>query len=67
MEVFANGRSLGKVQTTRDWQTYTLPLPADLNPGQQIIIQLLPSSTFVPGANSRRELGVMVQWARLNS
>lgn len=67
VEVFANGRSLDKVQTTRDWQTYTLPLPPDLNPGQEIIIQLLPSSTFVPGADSRRELGVMVQWAQLNS
>jgi 4-amino-4-deoxy-L-arabinose transferase-like glycosyltransferase len=67
VEVFANGRSLGKVQTTRDWQTYTLPLPADLNPGQELIIQILPSSTFVPGADSRRELGVMVQWAKLNS
>ena len=67
VEMFANGRSLGKVQTTRDWQTYTLPLPADLNPGQEIIIELLPSSTFVPGATSRRELGVMVQWAKLNT
>jgi 4-amino-4-deoxy-L-arabinose transferase-like glycosyltransferase len=66
VEVFANGRSLGKVQTTRTWQTFTLALPADLNPGREIIIDLLPSNTFVPGAFSRRELGVMVQWAKLS-
>lgn len=66
VEVFANGRPLGKVQTTRQWQTFTLPLPGDLNPGPEVIIDLLPSTTFVPGADSRRELGVMVQWAKLN-
>lgn len=66
VEVFANGRSLGKVQTGRNWQTFTLPLPAGLPVTSEIIIELAPSTTFVPGADSRRELGVMLQWARLN-
>ncbi len=66
VEVFANGRSLGKIQTSRTWQTYMLSLPADLPASSELILELAPSSTFVPGADSRRELGVMVQWAKLN-
>ncbi len=66
VEVRAGGRVLGHLQTVRGWQTYTLPLPADLNFASPLVIELLPSSTFVPGAASRRELGVMVQWASLN-
>ncbi len=65
VKVWANGRSLGTIHTTTTWQTYTLTLPADLKPGKEIIIELLPSSTFVPGAKSRRELGVMLQWAQV--
>ena len=66
VEVFANGRSLGRLQTTNGWQSYTLSLPTDLTPGPTLIVELAPSSTFVPGAASRRELGVMLQWASLD-
>lgn len=67
VEVWANGRSLGKVQTNRDWQTYKLNLPPDLvtSPDGEILIEL-GAPTFVPGADSRRELGVMVEWAKLS-
>ncbi len=67
VEVWANGRSLGKIQTSREWQTFSMSLPSGYNagPNGEIIIEL-GAATFVPGADSRRELGVMVQWARLS-
>ncbi|HEX2909698.1 MAG TPA: glycosyltransferase family 39 protein [Chloroflexia bacterium] len=65
VEIFANGQSLGKVTTTRQWKTYTLNLPQPIAGPGEAIIELAPSSTFVPGADSRRELGVMVQSAQL--
>jgi tetratricopeptide (TPR) repeat protein len=62
VEVYANGQLLGKIQTTRDWADYSLKLPANLT--GDIIIEL-GAPTFVPGATSRRELGVMVESAKL--
>lgn len=67
VELWANGRKLGNIQTNREWQTYTLTLPPDLvaGPDGELIIEL-GAPTFVPGAASRRELGVMVEWVRLS-
>jgi len=67
VEIRANGQSLGKVQTGREWENYTVVLPPDLKsrPDGAIIIEL-EAATFVPGATSRRELGVMVQSSKLN-
>jgi len=62
VEIYANGQLLAKVQTTRDWADYTLKLPTNLT--GDIIIEI-GAPTFVPGATSRRELGVMVESAKL--
>jgi 4-amino-4-deoxy-L-arabinose transferase-like glycosyltransferase len=62
VEVYVGGQLLGKVQTSRNWETYTLKLPSNLS--GDIIIGL-GADTFVPGSNSRRELGVMVESATL--
>ncbi|MEI6044633.1 MAG: hypothetical protein WCS37_09785, partial [Chloroflexota bacterium] len=65
VEVWANGHNLGKVQTNRQWETYSIALPPDLITGLEMVLELgVP--TFVPGATSRRELGVMVEWAKLS-
>jgi 4-amino-4-deoxy-L-arabinose transferase-like glycosyltransferase len=62
VEVYANGQLLGKVRVTRQWEDYSFKLPAGLT--GDIIIGV-GADTFVPGASSRRELGVMVESAAL--
>jgi 4-amino-4-deoxy-L-arabinose transferase-like glycosyltransferase len=62
VSIYANGQFLGNIQTGNNWQTYTLNLPAGLP--ADIIIEL-GANTFVPGAESRRELGVMVGMVKL--
>jgi 4-amino-4-deoxy-L-arabinose transferase-like glycosyltransferase len=62
VSIYANGRFLGDIQTDNNWKTYTLNLPSDLPP--DVIIEI-GATTFVPGADSRRELGVMVGIVKL--
>jgi len=67
VEVWVNGRLLNTVQTGSDWQTFVLNLPPDLPRGDGTLTVGLGAATFVPDATDRRELGVMVEWVRLQS
>jgi tetratricopeptide (TPR) repeat protein len=70
VEVLVDGYSVGQIQTTSDWKTYSLPFPqaaisAWQNSSGPVTLEI-KSPTFVPDANDRRELGVMVEWVGLN-
>ncbi|HEU5329625.1 MAG TPA: glycosyltransferase family 39 protein [Thermomicrobiales bacterium] len=63
VRVSVNGRAIGTVRPTGDWQVYTLPVT--LAPGTTTIVIALDTPTFVPGYADQRQFGVMLDWAEI--
>lgn len=66
VQIWANDVLLGSIQTTNDWQTYKLSIPSSLVKSNAPLVIGIGAPTFVPDANDRRELGVMVESVMLN-
>jgi hypothetical protein len=65
--VSVNNRPLGVVTVRREqgWNEVRLPLPADLDPGQPLVIDL--TATTIERPDDRREFGVAVASASIEA